>query len=393
MLTTGARSALAGLRVLQVGPLYNNHLRRWSAHAAALGCTVYAAGHVTPGRRPAGLAGVAEQVEVAPDALYVLGDAPNVAWLRGVIRRLEPDLIHAHWLPKWGYLAARSGPRPLVVTAWGSDLYLANGAQRSRADWALRHVDRVLARSHHMQREMAARGVSAERLHQVDLGVDLERFRPASEGARVRIRKELGLPDGPIVLSMRAGTELYNLDVVLDAFRDVRSRLPNATLVLVHGDAPLSRPVRTLLHKLGGSPSVRVVGQVKHAEMPKYVMAATAGVSIPSSDGSPSSVWEALAGGLPMVLSQLPQIEEKVGCCEAVRLVEPRRDVVARALGELLESPTLHDRMARAGRAWAVDHIGEREQIARLGRVYATMLGADSGSGAATGIRSPISRP
>ena len=107
--------------------------------------------------------------------------------------------------------------------------------------------------------------------------------------------------------------------------------------------------------------------------MSKYVMAATAGVSIPRSDGSPSSVWEALAGGLPMVVSDLPQIREKVQRSGAVRLVPPRRDAVAAALRDLLENPALQRRMARAARAWAVANIRDREQIARLGRVYAAI--------------------
>ena len=373
MRTTQAKGALTELRVLQVGPLYNNHLRRWSANAAALGCAVYAAGHVRPGRRPVDLAGVIEQVEIAPEALSALGDARHVAWLRGVIRRFEPDLIHAHWLPKWGYLAALSRHRPLVVTAWGSDVYLATGTQRTHADWALRNADRVLARSPHMHREMVARGVPAERICQVDLGVDLERFRPASAAEQGRVRSELGLPHGPVVLSMRACTTLYNLDVVLEAFQILRARLRDATLVLVRGDAQASRPLRTALGELDGTAGVRVVGHVAHTEMPKYVMAATVGVSIPSSDGSPSSVWEALAGGLPMVLSDLPQVREKVARSGAVRLVQPRRDAVAAALRNVLENPTLQDRMARAARAWAVANIGEREQIARLGRVYAAI--------------------
>lgn len=316
------------------------------------------------------LSGVAEQVEVAPESLSVLDDARHVAWLDGVIRRVEPDLIHAHWLPKWGYLAARSGHRPLVVTAWGSDVYLATGEQRSRADWALRHVDRVIARSQHMQREIVARGVSVERLYQADLGVDLERFRPAPEDERCRIRKELGLPHGPTVLSMRAGTDLYNLHVVLEAFRTVRQRLDDATLVLVYGDAPLAPRVRPLLDELCAADGVRVVGHIAHAEMPKYVKAATVAVSIPSSDGSPSSVWEALAGGVPMVLSDLPQIEEKVGHGGAVKLVQPRRDEVASALVELIDDPARHRRMAQAARLWAVANLGEREQIDRLGSVY-----------------------
>jgi glycosyltransferase involved in cell wall biosynthesis len=358
---------------LHVGPLYVNHLRRWAEHAAALGCTVTAAGHVRPERRPIELMDVAERVEIAPEGLWELGTARRVAWLLSVLRKLEPDLVHAHWLPTWGYFATLSGYRPLVVTPWGSDLYLASGTERKRADRALRSADGVLAKSPHMLREILARGVSAERTHRVDLGVDIRRFRPASPGDQARLRHELDLPPGPIILSFRAGTPLYNLEVVVDAFRILRARLPDATLLMAHGGAPLSRPLRASLHGLAGGDGVRVLGDIPHAEMPRYLKAATAGVSIPSSDGSPNSVWEALGCGLPLVLSDLPQIEERLGGSEAVRLVQPHPEAVASALHDVVAHPRIAGGMARAARMWAVENADERDQVARLGRVYAAI--------------------
>src|SRR4051794_6896951 len=95
------RSYHARVRILQLGPLYNNHLRRWSAHARALGHTVVAAGHVRPGRLPLDVSGLAEEVVTAPGALYGGPEADHLAWLGSVLRRLEPDLVHGHWLPKW----------------------------------------------------------------------------------------------------------------------------------------------------------------------------------------------------------------------------------------------------------------------------------------------------
>ncbi|MGH2994343.1 MAG: glycosyltransferase [Solirubrobacterales bacterium] len=385
-----SKPAGSRLRVLHVGPLYVNHLRRWAEHAAALGCTVSAAGHVRPKRRPIELTDVADHVEIAPEGLWELGTARRVAWLMSVLRRLQPDLLHAHWLPTWGYFATLSGHRPLVVTPWGSDLYLARGAERKRADRALRSADGVLARSPHMLRNILARGASAERIHRVDLGVDLGRFRPASPGEQARARHELDLPAGPIILSFRAGTPLYNLDTVLEAFRMLRARLPDATLLMLHGGAPLSRPLRASLHGLDESDGIRLVGDLPHANMRWYLTAATAGVSIPSSDGSPSSVWEALACGLPVVLSDLPQMEERLGESEAVRLVEPRPETVASALYDVLAHPRLQDGMARAARAWAVENADEREQVARLGRVYATMQrGSVARQEAPSGVRQP----
>jgi glycosyltransferase involved in cell wall biosynthesis len=359
------------LRVLLVGALYNNHLRRWAINAGALGHRVYAAGHVWPGRRPADFSGVAEHVELAPEEHLGPGGVRDAAWLRKLIERLEPDIVHAHFVHKWGYAAARSGHPRVAITGWGSDVYVA--PDRPRGDWALRHAGWVLARSDHMRRAMIARGAPAERIHLIDLGVDLDRFRPASDAERARLRGELDLPSGPIILSFRAGTALYNLDVVLAAFRRLRERVPEATLVFIHGDAPLARPVRAALHELNGDGRVRLLGQVAHADMPKYLRAASAGISIPNTDGSPSSVWEALACGLPLVLSDLPQIEERVGGSEAALLVEPEPEAVASALHAIVADPQERERMSSGGRTWALANADEREQIARLERLYAAM--------------------
>jgi glycosyltransferase involved in cell wall biosynthesis len=359
-----------GLTVLQVGPLYTNHLARWGSNAAALGCRVHAAGHLKPGRRPVRLHDIAETVDVVPSEY---GEEARLRWLEEVIARRRPDVIQGHWLPTWGHLAVRCSGPPVLLTPWGSDVYLATGELRRRADWALHRAGHVVARSPHMRRELLVRGVPADRLHDVDLGVDLERFRPATGADRARLRTELGLPHGPLVLSMRAGTELYNLDVVLDAFGSVRRRIADATLVLVHGDAPRFERVRARLSALGPANGVRVIGHLSHAEMTAYVRAATVSVSIPSSDGSPSSVWESLAAGVPVVASALPQIVERVGSSGAVTPVAPQRDAVAGALIELIEDEELRRRMAVAARGWAEANVGEGEQLERLGAVYAAI--------------------
>lgn len=372
----GTGSTLAGLRVLQVGPLFVNHVRRWAEHAAALGCRVDAAGDARAGRGLVDLRDVATEVELLPESLTASGPSRKAAWLRDVVRRLEPDVVQAHWLSSWGCFATFSGHPRVVLTPWGSDVYLATGTARARGDQALRRAQRVIARSRHMGEELIARGAPPERLAHVGLGVDLERFRPPSTDMAGAIRRELGLGGGPVVLSLRAGTELYNLDVVIEAFTIARRRIPGATLVLVPGDAPLSRRTRHVLRGLRADAGVRVLERLAHAEMASYMRAATVGISIPSSDGSPNSVWEALASGLPLVLSDLPQIAERVQQSDAVRLVPPRPEEVSRALCEVLGR---HEAMARSARTWALANLDETAEIDRLGRVYASIAtGASS---------------
>ena len=176
------------------------------------------------------------------------------------------------------------------------------------------------------------------------------------------------------MLSFRAGTPIYNLDAVLDAFATLSVRFPDATLVLLAGNAPLARDLRRSIHGLQGSDRVLTLA-VPHSRMDAYMRAATVGVSIPDSDGSPSSVWEGLACGLPLVLSDLPQVRERVGDAGPARFVEPRAGAVAAALDDIVADPAERERMARAGRHWALHNVDRVDQVERLGLLYDRVLG------------------
>lgn len=353
-----------------------NHVRRWSERAAALGWRVSVAGHVREGRGLIDFGEAPERVEVIPPRVWDAGPGEAVGWLAGLEAELKPDLVQGHWLPTWGLHACEAGARPVVVTPWGSDVYLAEGESRAAGDRALARADAVIARSPHMRRELLARGAAPERLRDVDLGVDLELFRPAGARERTRLREQLGLGAGPVILSFRAGTELYHLDVVVDAFREIRASHSEATLVLLTGGAPLAEGLRASLARLGAGDRVIVVAE-PHERVASYMRAATVGVSVPGSDGSPSSVWEALGCGLPLVLSDLPQVRERVGEA-AARYVDPRSGPVAAALGEILGDASGRAEMARAAREWAERSAGIADQLRRLGGLYGELAGASA---------------
>jgi glycosyltransferase involved in cell wall biosynthesis len=342
--------ARSGPRVLQLGPLYIGHTRRWAQHARALGCTVLVAGHEKPGRRT-----------LAFDDVVVHDPTqPAEEWLRDVLDRFEPDIVQAHYLPRWCRIAADVADCPVIATAWGSDVYLT--------DETAEGADAVLVNSEHMRRTLIDRGASPERLHLVDLGVDLERFRPARHR-----------PGNPVILSPRAPTPLYNLDVVLVGFELLRERVPGARLVLAHGDLPLPDEFRL-------PAGARAVRDVPHEDMPELLQAAAAVVSIPSSDGSPNSVWEALASGVPVVASDLPQLRERLGD-DIVRFIAPTPDALAAALHDLVTQPAVHARAAAAGRAWARENVDARRELRRLAAVYEEVRAGRTATAAAPPLR------
>ena len=95
--------------------------------------------------RPAPIEGV-QQIVLRPvrrsrDWLWRVGEA------RRALARLRPDIVHAHYVTSYGYLAARAGMQPLVLTAWGTDLLVTpreSALKRWLTAWSLRRARLVM---------------------------------------------------------------------------------------------------------------------------------------------------------------------------------------------------------------------------------------------------------
>src|SRR4029079_14896969 len=51
--------------------------------------------------------------------------------IRNLARRLDVDLVHAHYLLPYGYWAAEAGVHPLVMSPWNTDIF-TYGRERAR---------------------------------------------------------------------------------------------------------------------------------------------------------------------------------------------------------------------------------------------------------------------
>jgi glycosyltransferase involved in cell wall biosynthesis len=180
-------------------------------------------------------------------------------------RRFRPEVVYGHFLFPAGAaaaVAARAAGARLVVTAHGRDVRnvgsIRGVAAATRA--VVRRADAVIAVSRFLRDDLekkipALRG----RVHVIDCGVDLERFR---HRAAAEARSELGW-DGaePFYLAVGTLDERKNPLRLADAF----ARLRRGSLAFV-GDGPLR-------DGLAARPGVRVVGRIPHDSVPEWIAA------------------------------------------------------------------------------------------------------------------------
>ena len=111
------------LRILGVGDAKSRHFARWATRLAERGHEVHvASGRVNP--REGELDGllVHQFLDLDPLLRVPLVRRYRMApALAGLARRVQPDVVHSHYLLPYGYWTARAGLEPLVVSPWGKD--------------------------------------------------------------------------------------------------------------------------------------------------------------------------------------------------------------------------------------------------------------------------------
>jgi glycosyltransferase involved in cell wall biosynthesis len=358
------------LRVVILGPLGPPHVADQALALRDRGIDVHVGGNASAALTDSSLAEAGFPVSASPDSARATpwGMAATVRWTRRLLATVEPDLVHAHWLPGFGLAAAVAGASPLALTAWGSDVYRATPLQKLANRYAVHRADLVMADSKNLLDACGPLGGHDVRTELIQWGADLRTFRPADAEERAELRRRLGLGPGPVILSPRTLTPVYNIPTVIEAFAQVGNAVPDAQLVLKHmGGATIELP--TFPHP----ERMHLVGRVPYERMADYYRSADICVSITSSDSSPRSVWEAMGAGCACVLSDLPWVTE---------LIEPGRDAitvpveataVAAAILRVLTEPGLRDRLAANGRALVERHLDREREMDRLAALYAEL--------------------
>ncbi len=356
------------MRLCYVANPNSIHVRRWVSHFLARGHEV----HIVTCRP-------VETTLPEGAALHRL-HAPKIPRLRNLavglavrrcIRTLQPDVVHAHQVSPDGWLAAMAGYHPLLLSAWGSDLLLApRRAWRYRMliRWALRQADAIVCVSETLAQAARSLGADPARVEVVPWGVDLTVFHPAPRS--IAARHAWGLETGPVVVSVRAMRPLYNPLVIAQAIPHILSQVPRAQFVVrtYAADAQCLARFRSLVAQAGAEERVSYVGELPDDRaIAELYRASDIAISVPSSDGLPQSVFEAMACGVVPVLSDLPSLREWVRD-EEEGLFVPVGDVLglAEAVVRLLKDADLRARL----RANAIRLVQERADARKAKQRY-----------------------
>ena len=224
--------------------------------------------------------------------------------LRRLTREIRPDLIHAGPIQNCAFIAALSGFRPILVMSWGYDLVM-DADKDAWMRWVTRYTLKRCAfftSDAKVSRDKAISfGMNSANTVIFPWGTDTEHFTP--KNSRFSDPKTFSL------FCNRTWEPIYGVDILAKAFVKIAALDPTVNLTLLGGGSQGAN-IRQILMNGGVLDRVHFGGHVRQADLPRWYHRADLYISPSHVDGSSVSLMEALASGLPCLVSDIPGNKE-----------------------------------------------------------------------------------
>lgn len=262
-----------------------------------------------------------------------------------MVRKYDIDIIHAHFLIPPGLVAALVGritDRKVAVTVHGSDIFIQaqNLVLKILIKFILKRADIIAAVNSEIKDEILKMDISGvqDKIRVTPNAVDLEKFKPTNKS---NVFKEMGIEhQKPVILFVGNLVPQKGLVYLLDAKKEMDTP---AYLVIVGGGHLMGQLKEQV--KREKISDVYFTGARRDVE--KIMPQADIFVLPSISEGSPITILEALASGLPVVATDVGGIKEMVTPDEG--LIVPPKDIGAlkEAINRILQDNPLRNKMAQ----------------------------------------------
>jgi glycosyltransferase involved in cell wall biosynthesis len=292
--------------------------------------------------------------------------------IRGTVRRIAPDVVIGYRVTSYGFLAAWSGHRPLVVAAQGiTDVWppghWTTPFKAALARFALTRADLIHAWGEHMTTSLREHGAPPERLFVMPTGVDTDAFSPAGQ------RREPGSAAPLRVCVTRGLFPEYGHDAILGAVRRLRDEGLRIE-VFVAGTGPLAGELRAQVDSNQLTDAVFLLGSLAYDELPGLLRKCDVYLSMPETEGVSASLLEAMSAGCFPIVTDIPANRAVI---EHRRngLLLPVGDVTALtdALRWAIAEPASLTAAADSNRAYVVEHANLGRNMRRFVAAYRTL--------------------
>ncbi len=299
----------------------------------------------------------------------------NAPELRSLIKKIRPDIVHAHYSSGNGILAALALFNlkvPFITSLYGAEVF-----DFPKKSWLHKFIlkcvcvkaTRVLSTSRVMAKEFSIHYPRLPVPIVTPFGVDTAKFKNEKE------KKD---SHKLIVGMVKKLEDKYGVDIFIKAAALIieSNDFKNISFKIVGGGSK-ERELKSLAEKLGISAQIEFMGWLANDEIPLFLNQLDIFV-VPSRHKSESfgvAAVEAQSCGIPIIVSNLGGLPEVIEDGVTGLLVEPEDELsLANAVKKILLDQELSKSMSIAGQKRVKALFDWRKSIEQVNKIYYSIL-------------------
>lgn len=369
--------AVNAMRICYLADASSVHTRKWTGHFVEKRHDVHVISF-----EDAKIEGVTVHVLKLPvlirNATFPLKVA-SIYRIKTLIKKMEPDILHAHYVTNYGLFGALCNFNPFVITAWGSDILivpesrLISAIKRYIATYTLKKADSVTCDAEHMKETMKRLGVPEEKIKLIYFGIDTRRFSPGQKSEKLKVR--LGVYNSPTIITLRNLRPVYDVESLIKSVPLVLKEIPESKFIIA-GKGPEEERLKELAKSLGVSDSVKFIGFIPNDELPEYLNSMDVYVSTSLSDaGIAASTAEAMSCGLPVIVTDVADNKEWVED-GITGFVVPTKDpkLLAEKIIYLLQNENVRKKFGKISRKIIEERNNYHKEMGKMEKIYKELV-------------------
>ena len=306
-------------------------------------------------------------------------DVPRLTLdLKRVIREIKPDLIHAGPIQTCAFLAVLSGFHPILTMSWGFDLMQdaeRNGWMKWVTSYTLKRSTFFTSDAQITRDKAVTFGMNQDHIVVFPWGVDLSHFSPeqlkvSKKPQSAKSKAQNARRKSFVLFCNRSWEPRYGVDILAKAFVKVANQREDVNLLLLNGGSQ-ANVIRQILMNGGVLDRVQFGGQVSQRDLPRWYHMADLYISPSHVDGSSVSLMEALACGVPALVSDIHANKEWVS--EGINgwlFPDGNADILAEKILAVIAQITNLTQISRAARRSAEERADWKKNFAKLLEAY-----------------------
>ena len=336
---------------------------------------------------------IVEKYDVEPELIKEMVRLPSLKSdreaykrLKQIIQEYQPDIVHTH-ASKAGALGRRAANAcnvPIVVhTFHGHVFHSYFGKTKTKVFKAIerrlaRRTDAIVAISDIQKKELTEihKICPAEKVHVVPLGFDLQQFHDKKLSEREKTRAAYGIGKDEVALAIVGRlAPIKNHDYFLDVMEAVLGKTTTSVKCFIVGDGPEREHIEERVERI----NAKYNNQIQLTSWISDIGTFNAGMDLicltSKNEGTPVSLIEAQAGGVPVVTTEVGGVRDVVRDGDTGHIIPvENKEMFIEKVMDLIENEKKRLKMSQNGWNFVKEKFHYQTLVRNMDQLYGSLL-------------------